>query len=292
MTEIPFLGPARLRQLFDRHGLRPHKGWGQHFLIDRSAVGRIVELARVGSGDRVLEIGPGPGTLTGALALAFHSVLAVEVDRGMVKLLGEVLQEWGVADKVTVVSADVLQLDWAQLLGGTGWTLVSNLPYGITAPVLERVFGGGHFGRAIIMLQSDVARRLTASPNTREYGSLSLLAAYHGGVNREFNLGPGSFYPRPRVDSTVVSIDLERPRPFTSIDERLLFDVVRAAFLYRRKQLVNSLATSEALAARGVTRELARVALLELGWQQRRGETLSLADFELLTRALARQLDR
>ena len=229
--------------LLARHGLRPSRALGQNFVTDPNTVRRVARLAGVGPGDRVLEIGPGLGSLTLALAETGAEVTAVEADRHLIPVLEEVL---GAAPNVTVVAADAMTADWVSLMGGqTGWVLVANLPYNIATPLiadlLDRVPA---VTRMLVMVQREVGERLCAGPGEEAYGAVSVKVAYWAEARIVGRIPASVFHPKPHVESVLVDI---RRRPEPAVDpvvvgpERL-FEVVRAGFATRRKMLRRALA--------------------------------------------------
>lgn len=282
--------PSRVRDLLARHGLRPDKRLGQHFLVDANILGKILEAAEISASDRVLEIGPGLGTMTRALAERAARVVAVEVDRRLAPVLAETLAG---RENVAVVTGDALRVDLEALCpGGPGsWKVVANLPYYITAPLVARLLEHGagagrppgRFSRLVVMVQEEVARRFAARPGTKEYGAFSLLVRYHAEVDPVVRVSPTCFFPPPEVSSAVVRLRT-RPAPPVEADPGVLFAVIRAAFAQRRKSLRNALAGGAAAPF-----PEAEAALEAAGIDgARRGETLTLEEFA----RLARRLDR
>lgn len=227
-----------IRELLDSGSLAPRRDLGQNFVADPNTVRRIAELARVGEGDRVVEIGAGLGSLTLALADTGADVTAIEVDHGVVPILRDV-----VADRanVHVVEADAMDLDWDDLLAGhDDWVLVANLPYNVATPLIcDLLDGVPAIARMLVMVQREAAERFAASPRTAAYGAVSVKTAFWGEA-RIVGLVPASvFVPRPNVESALVAITRRTP-PDT--DPIALFGLVRAAFGQRRKMLRRSLA--------------------------------------------------
>ncbi|MFQ5736083.1 MAG: 16S rRNA (adenine(1518)-N(6)/adenine(1519)-N(6))-dimethyltransferase RsmA [Thermodesulfobacteriota bacterium] len=265
--------------------MRPfaRKRYGQHFLIDRNVVARIVRTAGVAPGDHVLEIGPGRGALTEQLLDAGARVLAIEVDPALAAGLFRQFP----ARKLEVVTADALKLSYTGLARERGcrFKVVSNLPYNISGPILAKFLDEREaFTSLVLMFQKEVAGRIAASPGTKEYGVLSVLSQTYTDVRAEFDVGAHLFVPRPKVTSSVVSFRvLDAPRVEVP-DEAFFKSVVRAAFSTRRKMLPNALKTL------GFDKETALRALGEAGVDPaRRGETLSLEEFSALARALCGQ---
>ncbi|HEX9024101.1 MAG TPA: 16S rRNA (adenine(1518)-N(6)/adenine(1519)-N(6))-dimethyltransferase RsmA [Geobacteraceae bacterium] len=267
---------------------RPKKALGQNFLTDNNVLAKIVAAAGISAGDRVMEIGPGRGSLTRLLADRGARVVAVEIDRDLVPLLE---REFAGRDNVEIVRADILDQDLGQLLlprGEGKWKVVANLPYNISSQVLIRLLDNRElFSRLVLMLQREVGERLVAPPACKEYGILTLFLRLHFDVFQEFIVRPGSFYPPPKVDSVVLRFEpLPAPRADVG-DEAFFRRVVKGAFGQRRKTLWNCL--KAAMGSAGDD-PLAR-ALAECGIDgKRRGETLNLDEFAALSRELFRSL--
>ncbi len=284
MVHSELASPSATIAVLQRHGLYTKKSLGQHFLVDDRVIGRIMDLAGVGPDDVVLEIGPGIGTLTVALARAASVVVAVEADKALVPVLAETTA--GLPAHVRVVNADAVTTPFSGLAAQDGRPvdlLVANLPYGVAATVVLRFFEGLPTMRsATVMVQAEVADRMTATPGGKSYGAytvkLGLLAQPAG----RFRVAPSSFLPPPRVDSAVVRLD-RTDRPDTSLDG--LRDAARtadAAFCQRRKTLRNSLA-----AGLGASVSATEEALLAAGIDpSARAETLEVASFLQLASSL------
>ncbi|MBW7957356.1 MAG: ribosomal RNA small subunit methyltransferase A [Deltaproteobacteria bacterium] len=258
---------------------RPKKRYGQHFLTDKNIVRKIVSAAEVSEGELVLEIGPGTGVLTEALVQAGARVLAIEVDEE----LAAGIRERFPADKVEVIRGDALKLSFRELGERHGkLKLVANLPYYISGPVLAKLLEEREaFTIMVLMFQKEVGERIVSGPGSRDYGILSVLAQAYTDVKKEFDVPARLFFPKPKVDSTVLSFRVLGSPKVPLVDERFFKAVVRAAFGTRRKMLVNSLALV------GLQKPDIEAALREAGIDPgRRGETLDLNDFGRLTRAL------
>jgi len=250
------LGPADIQRLLAEHDLRPSKALGQHFVADPNTVRRIVRLADVGTGEFVVEIGAGLGSLTLALARAGAQVVAVEVDRHLVPVLRSVVDAH---PNVTVVEADALALDWEVLLGvSPAWRLVANLPYNVATPLVVRVLEEAPRVRTmLVMVQREVGDRLAALPGSRTYGAVSVKVAYWATAAVVGIVPPTVFVPRPAIESALVRIDRrELPAvPESLVSYGRLCQVVGAGFGQRRKMLRRSLASvvaPEAFDAAGV----------------------------------------
>lgn len=256
----------------------PRKSLGQHFLIDPNIVRKIVAVAELRPEETVLEIGPGRGILTRALCGAAHAVVAVEVDPKLV--------EYGKAQLRDCANLDLRQgdaLDWPLEALPPATVVVANLPYYLSTPLLFRLLEArDRFDRLVLMLQTEVARRLVAQPGSKDYGVLSVMAQAFSRPRLAFQVSPSCFRPRPEVGSAVVTLPL-RPTPLLEADDQVSFArTVRAAFAHRRKTLANAL-RDEGWTQDAVRRALASVEVAA----QRRAETLSLEEFARLSKALA-----
>lgn len=267
------------KALLERFGYKPKKRLGQNFLMDAGSASRIARLVMEGSPDgepfRVIEIGPGTGALTHALVEMHADVTAIDVDPDMVKILRSREELAG----AHVVQHDALTYDYAGFSGGKPWRMTGNLPYNIATPLIMRFVEMARGPEMlVVMVQKEVAERFAARPGTPAYGSLSVAVQYAMTVERAFTLKPSAFYPRPKIDSTVVRLT-RRPAPAVAVDDEHRFlQVVRAAFAYRRKTLANSLSL-----ALGMPRADVTSALTQLGLNTEiRGEQLGLADFARL----------
>lgn len=263
------LSSSDVRRLLDEHGLRPSKARGQHFVTDPNTVRRIARLARVGAGDRVVEIGAGLGSLTLALSETGAAVTAVEVDRGLVTALRSVVEPAGVA----VVEADALALDWDALLGPGPWVLVANLPYNVATPlVLDLLDTVPAIERMLVMVQREVGERLAAGVGDEQYGLPSVKVAYWGKASVVGKVPASVFVPQPRVESALVSI---ARRPGVAPMPEGLWDLARRGFGQRRKMLRRALGLAdEVFECAGVRPEA-------------RAEELSVADWARLAACLA-----
>ena len=248
------LSPRQVRALLDEHGLSPSRALGQNFVADPNTVRRIARLAEVGPGDRVVEIGPGLGSLTLALAETGAHVTAVEMDRHLLAPLRSVVEPHG----VRVVHGDAMRVDWDDLLAGAGdaavggdagagegdrrWVLVANLPYNIATPlVLDLLAKVPAIERMLVMVQREVAERLAARPGSKAYGIPSVKVAYRADAEVVGRVPPTVFIPPPRVESALVRLR-RLPAPRVDAHPDRLFRLVEAGFGQRRKMLRRSLA--------------------------------------------------
>jgi len=274
----PSLGASALRALAERHGIRPKRSLGQHFLIDPNMARAIVADASVGPGDRVVEIGAGLGSLTRALAEAGADVLAVEMDRALIPAL---LESVSGLDRVRVVQADAMGWEWAEQLQGPGSILCANLPYNVATPlVLETLERVPHVRRLVVMVQREVGERLVAGPGEDAYGIPSVRVAYRAEGALVRRVPPSVFWPRPKVESVIVRLT-RRDRPAVAVPEDRLWAVVDAGFAERRKTMRN------ALRRLGVEGEAADDLLRAAGVDpSTRAETLALQEFARIAEML------
>lgn len=273
------------KRLLAAHGLRPRKRLGQNFLLDVNLARRIA--GTLPADAFVLEIGGGTGLLTAALAERVRRVEVVEVDRGLAAILRERFAD--ARERVQVIEADALEVDFRARLQAhaSPRAICGNLPYSITTPLLERIVAAADaWDCAVVMLQREYARRLTARPGTADYSSLTVFVSYFCYAAPLFDVGAAGFYPAPAVASSVVKLEPALQRRHGVEDEALLLWLIRAAFAQRRKTLVNSLAAGAPPGSRSRIEASARDAGLP---DAIRGERLALADFVKLTNALAAQ---
>lgn len=229
-------GRAETADLLRRHRVDPRRSLGQHFLVDPNIVRKIVEVAGVGPGDRVIEVGAGTGTLTRALAASGASVVAYEVDSRLQPLLEESV---GGLDAVDLRIGDVMDADLAAALGDGPWTMVANLPYHVGTPLLLQCLRSvAAIGRFVVMVQREVADRLAAPPGSRVYGVPSVVVGLYASIAPAFRVAPNVFLPPPRVASSVVV--LERTHPPSARRERAV-EIAAGAFGRRRKMLRGAL---------------------------------------------------
>ena len=271
--------PGVTRHILKAFDLHASKRLGQNFLIHGGTVEAIVETADICPGDRVLEIGPGIGTLTQGLAEAGASVTAVELDKKLPAVLAETLSGY---DRVRIVGGDILKADIPALMGEEPFKVVANLPYYITTPILltllERRLPITRIGT---MVQREVAERMIALPGGRDYGALSVAVQYYTEPRLAIEVSPRCFLPPPAVESAVMDCVVRKTPPVAVEDEKHFFRVVRAAFGQRRKTIGN------ALKSLGLPRDILQGALSKAGIDPlRRGETLSLSEFAALAGAL------
>jgi len=265
---------------------RPKKRLGQNFLVDPSISERIISLSGFSADDTVLEIGPGKGALTLPLAGKVKHVVAVEKDVQLVEWLSGSLKKAGL-NNVTLLHGDILKLDWKTLRNHFQGRIpiIGNLPYNISSPVLEKMCQNPQWmGQAVLMFQKEVAERLTAASGSKAYGALTLLVQYHARVLSLLKVLKGSFFPVPKVDSMVVSVDFEKPYPQRAVHEGFFRKVVKGAFAHRRKTILNSLKGAMPDQTRESLSNALAACEIESG---KRAEVVDMGDFLRLSSALA-----
>ncbi|PRZ41923.1 dimethyladenosine transferase [Antricoccus suffuscus] len=283
------LGATRIRELAAELGIRPTKTLGQNFVHDGNTVRRIVSAARLLPDDVVLEVGPGLGSLTLGLLDAGHRVVAVEIDSALAGRLAQTVQELQPdnAARLVVVPDDAMTI--RSLPEPVPTALVANLPYNISVPVLLHMLATfPSIDRILVMVQSEVARRLAAKPGSKVYGSPSAKAAWYADVSLSITVSRSIFWPAPNVDSSLVSL-VRRATPPGSIDRAKVFAIVDLAFAQRRKMLRSALAALDGL---GGSSARASELLVSAGVDpMARGETLGIEQFVAIAMAHDRRTD-
>ena len=281
---MAYLGiPQNTIAVLQKYHFNFQKKFGQNFLIDTTVLDRIISSAEITKEDCVLEIGPGIGTMTQYLAERAGSVVAVEIDKALIPILEETLQDY---DNVTVINDDILKVDINRLVeeknGGRPIKVVANLPYYITTPIIMGLFESRVPLKSItIMVQKEVADRMQVGPGTKDYGALSLAVQYYAKPEIVANVPPNCFIPRPNVGSAVIRLTRYGEPPVQVKDEKKMFALIRASFNQRRKTLVNGLGNA---GLPGITKESAAAVLAQMGLSPTvRGEALTLEQFARLS---------
>ena len=280
----PYLGnPKRTIEVLQKYDFVFQKKFGQNFLIDTHVLDKIISAAEITKEDFVLEIGPGIGTMTQYLACAAREVVAVEIDKALIPILEDTLQEYS---NVTVLNEDILRVDIKKLAdehnNGKPIKVVANLPYYITTPIIMGLFEGDVPIESItVMVQKEVADRMQVGPGTKEYGALSLAVQYYAEPYIVANVPPNCFMPRPKVGSAVIRLTRHAEPPVEVADTKLMFRIIRASFNQRRKTLANGLNNSPELS---FGKEEIQRAIKACGFPEGiRGEALTLEEFAALT---------
>ena len=280
----PYLGnPKRTIEVLQKYDFVFQKKFGQNFLIDTHVLDKIISAAEITKEDFVLEIGPGIGTMTQYLACAAREVVAVEIDKALIPILEDTLQDYS---NVTVLNEDILKVDIKKLAdehnNGKPIKVVANLPYYITTPIIMGLFEGDVPIESItVMVQKEVADRMQVGPGTKEYGALSLAVQYYAEPYIVANVPPNCFMPRPKVGSAVIRLTKHAEPPVEVFDTKLMFRIIRASFNQRRKTLANGLNNSPELS---FGKEEIQRAIKACGFPEGiRGEALTLEEFAALT---------
>lgn len=291
MTSAKQIGNRQTtRSIMDEYGIRAKKGFGQNFLTDPAILGRIVDAAGVNHGDNVIEIGPGIGALTEQLAQAAGQVLAVEIDQDLIPVLAKTLAAY---DNVKVINQDILKANLPELIKQhfsdptRTIKVVANLPYYITSPILMNLLATPvQWASITVMMQKEVAQRLTARPGTKQYGALTLAIEYQMEAQIAFNVSRHAFVPSPNVDSAIVVLK-QRPEALAEqpFDKGKLFGLIRGCFAHRRKSLWNNLQST--VGKDTATKAAMKNVLDQLSMDpQIRPEKLTLSQFIHLANAL------
>ena len=279
---MDFISPAEIKRIASRYGFVFKKGLGQNFLSSQSVLEKIADAAEI-ENEGVIEIGPGFGVLTNELAKRAEKVLALEIDDRLIPILRDTLSEY---DNVKVINNDVLKTDIAELIknefGDKRVSVAANLPYYITTPIITSLIENRlPLKNLVVMIQKEVADRITAQPGTKDYGALSLAVQYYAKPQIVANVPPNCFMPRPNVGSAVIRLDRYENPPVKVCDEKKMFAIIRAVFNQRRKTMVNSLSNAPEL---GIKKETITGVLEAMGETPTvRGETFTLEKFAEFT---------
>ncbi|HBI93370.1 MAG TPA: 16S rRNA (adenine(1518)-N(6)/adenine(1519)-N(6))-dimethyltransferase RsmA [Terrisporobacter glycolicus] len=274
------------KEVVQKHNFKFSKSLGQNFLIDTNVIDRIIEGARVKEGDYVIEVGPGIGTLTKEMGKTAQKVVAIEIDKTLIPILEETLSDF---PNIEVINKDILKVDVQELvkekLNGGPVKLIANLPYYITTPIVMKFLEEDiPVTDIVVMVQKEVADRMNAKPNTKDYGALSVAVQYYCDTEIVAKAPRHMFMPQPNVDSTVIGLHVREEQIYHVDNEDVFFKTVKASFGQRRKTLLNSLGGLGFL-----TKDQIREALQEANIdEKRRGETLSIEEFAALSNAANR----
>ncbi len=273
--------PSTIQEIKERHNFQLSKNLGQNFITDRNVLFEIIEGAEIGEDDLVIEIGPGIGVLTAEAAQIASKVIAIEIDRRLIGILKETLREY---DNVEIVNQDVLKTDIVEIIDREKAAesykgkvrIIGNLPYYITTPIIMKLLEDQVPADSItIMMQKEVADRIRCGPGSKTYGSISVAVQYYCEVEKVTSVPKEVFIPRPKVDSTVLTLKPRAEKPVEVSNEKVFFSCIKAAFGQRRKTLLNSLT-----GAGGMNKDFARNALEAAGIDPaRRAETLTIEEF-------------
>lgn len=281
--------PQNTIAVLQKYNFNFQKKFGQNFLIDTHVLERIIQEAGITKDDFVLEIGPGIGTMTQYLCESAREVVAVEIDKNLIPILADTLQDY---QNVTVLNEDILKVDINALAqeknGGAPIKVVANLPYYITTPIIMGLFESHVPIESItVMVQKEVADRMQVGPGTKDYGALSLAVQYYAKPEIVANVPPNCFMPRPNVGSAVIRLTCHEKPPVQVDDEKLMFSLIRASFNQRRKTLANGLNNAPDI---HFSKEAIQESITELGVPAGiRGEALTLEQFAALSNIIAKK---
>ncbi|QUH19190.1 16S rRNA (adenine(1518)-N(6)/adenine(1519)-N(6))-dimethyltransferase RsmA [Alkaliphilus sp. B6464] len=281
--------PKKTKEIVQKYGFKFSKSLGQNFLIDQNILDNIVDGSNISKDDYVIEVGPGIGSLTQNIAEKSKSVVAIEIDKTLIPILNDTLKDYS---NVEVINEDVLKLDLHKLINekfkGNRVKVIANLPYYVTTPIIMKFLEERVPVQSLtIMIQKEVADRMQAKPGTKDYGALSIAVQYYCNPKILLKVPPSVFIPQPKVESTVIKLDiLERPKVHVE-NEDLFFALVKDAFGKRRKTLLNALSTGNLK----LNKDLLKDVLFSSGIDEnRRGETLTIEEYGLLANNLAKIL--
>lgn len=275
--------PSELKNIIGKHGFSFSKSLGQNFLIDENVLSAIVDNSGVSKLSGALEIGPGAGVLTCALAERAAKVVTVEIDKTLMPVLEDTLSGF---DNTVIVNEDIMKTDLKALFEehfkGMEVQVVANLPYYITTPVIMKLLESGETITSItVMVQKEVAMRMAAAPGGKDYGALSVAVQFYSDTKIITKAEPSCFIPQPKVASTVIRMDIQKEPKVKTIDTDFYFKVVKSAFGQRRKTLVNALTNSPYLS---LSKECILQSIRDTGFDENiRGEKLSIYDFAELS---------
>ncbi|MFO7815584.1 MAG: 16S rRNA (adenine(1518)-N(6)/adenine(1519)-N(6))-dimethyltransferase RsmA [Halanaerobiales bacterium] len=277
---------TKTKDILNQYNIRLNKKLGQHFLIDNEIMRKIISVSTLEGNESVIEIGSGIGSLTQYLLEELHNgqVLAIEKDSRFVNILKDLFSGY---NNLEILEDDILQVNWNAFLEkyqlkNEKVKVIANLPYYITTPIIETLlFSPLQISAMVFMMQREVAKRLAASPGTKDYGSLSVFIQFHYKTEVKFEVNPESFIPRPKVHSAVIKLVPHREIPYKVKNKDFFFDVVRAIFNLRRKNIKNSLTLSPHL---DLDKGLILEGLKDCEIDKRiRGENLSIEEMVLLS---------
>ena len=274
------------KEVVQKHNFKFSKSLGQNFLIDTNVIDRILEGARVQEGDYVIEVGPGIGTLTKEMGRTAEKVVAIEIDKTLIPILEETLADF---PNIEVINQDILKVDVQELvkekLNGGPVKLIANLPYYITTPIVMKFLEEDiPVTDIVVMVQKEVADRMNAQPNSKDYGALSVAVQYYCDTEIVAKAPRHMFMTQPNVDSTVIGLHVREEKKYNVDNEDIFFKTVKASFGQRRKTLLNSLGGLGFL-----SKDQIKIALQEANIdEKRRGETLSIEEFASLSNAVNR----
>lgn len=288
MDDKKLYSPKVMKDILDQYGFKFSKRLGQNFLIDGNIINKIVDAADIDQNSGVIEIGPGFGTLTQCLCKRAKKVVAIEIDQSL-RAVHDATVPY---DNIRLIYDDFMKIDVDKIIEeefhGMDVKLVANLPYYITTPIIMKILEDKYkISKIVVMVQKEVAQRLNAKPNTKEYGAISLAVQYRADTKIAMIVPSSVFMPRPKVDSAVIALDILKNPRINVEDEKMLFSVIRASFGQRRKTLLNSL-SSNLSCPKEMIKEVLENVNIDPGI---RGETLTLEEFGAISDEIVRWND-
>lgn len=289
MADKKLYSPNTIKDIMARHGFKFSKKLGQNFLIDGNIISSICENSEISETDGVIEIGPGIGVLTYELCKRAKKVVAIELDKSLVPVIEENMEEF---DNFKLIQGDVLNVDLEKLIAeefeGMNVKVVANLPYYITTPIIMKLLEERlKIDKIVVMVQKEVADRLSSGPGSKDYGAITVAVKYYSDANTIVKVPNTVFMPRPNVDSAVIALDIYKEPRINVADEKLMFKIVKAAFGQRRKTVLNAVGSLDI----GISKEELREALESEGIDPvRRGETFSIEEFARLSDRIGEKL--
>ncbi len=282
--------PKKIKEIMSRHGFKISKSLGQNFLIDKNILERIIKIAEITKEDCVIEVGPGIGSLTQYIAEAAKFVVVVEIDKGLIPILKDTLKDYS---NIEIINEDILKIDLHKLIGerfqNQKIKVVANLPYYVTTPIIMKFLEEKvPIESLTVMVQKEVALRMQAGPGTKDYGSLSIAVQYYSEPNILLNVSPSVFIPQPNVESAIIKLELLKEPRFYVQEEGLFFALIKDAFGKRRKTILNALNTGDLKLDKNLLKEILYESNID---ENRRGETLTIEEYALLSNNLAKIYD-
>ncbi|MCI8341829.1 MAG: 16S rRNA (adenine(1518)-N(6)/adenine(1519)-N(6))-dimethyltransferase RsmA [Firmicutes bacterium] len=281
--------PHKTKEIIEKYNFCFKKNYGQNFLIDSNIIDNIIKAAEITKDDFVIEIGPGIGSLTQALAESAGKVAAVEIDKNLIPILNDVLCEY---DNLKIINNDILKMDICSFIneyaGNLNVKIAANLPYYITSPIIMGILEKNISAKSItVMVQKEVADRMQSPPGTKDYGALSVAVQYYCEAKTAFVVPHSCFMPKPNVESAVISLK-PRPSHIETANKEFFFNVVKCAFGQRRKTLINTLFNTGNF---GLSKDALLEAIANSGLNgQIRGETLSVEQFAVLSNEIYKKI--
>lgn len=278
---------STIRYIMEKYNFKFSKTLGQNFLIDDNIIEKIIKGADITEEDYILEIGPGIGVMTSAMADIAKKVVAIEIDTSLLEVLDETLADY---ENIKIINGDVLKLDLNKIIeeefNGKKPKVVANLPYYVTTPIIMKLLEEDiNVSDIVVMVQKEVAQRIISKPSTKSYGVLSVAVQYYSSPSIICMVPRGVFMPKPNVDSSVIRLEIRKDPTLDIYSKDIFFKTLRAAFAMRRKTLLNTLSSSLKISKDEIKSILEKCEIDP----KRRGETLSISEFAKLSNIIAKR---